>query len=198
MKCVRCLEPLISKCIESIGIEECQFCGGVWFDGGELNALKDQVNPDLNWMDMKVPELDPEAIPVSCFDWLLMDYINTPSSAHPHSCPKCAEPFLPLIYNGTSVEVDFCHKCEGIWLDRGEFGKIILELESRMHSMTVADCARESLREAKEIFTGRELVVSEWRDFLTLIRILHRKALSERSAIASALEVMRCASLSFH
>ena len=127
-----------------------------------------------------------------------VDCINTPSSAQPHSCPKCAEPFLPLIYNGTSVEVDFCHKCEGIWLDRGEFGKIILELESRMHSMTVADCARESLREAKEIFTGRELVVSEWRDFLTLIRILHRKALSERSAIARALEVMRCVSLSFH
>ena len=92
----------------------------------------------------------------------------------------------------------FAINAKAFGLIEANLKKIILELESRMHSMTVADCARESLREAKEIFAGRELVVSEWRDFLTLIRILHRKALSERSAIARALEVMRCVSLSFH
>ena len=189
------------KCesLGSIASDECPACGGIWFDSGEFHALKDGLKPDLNWMDLKVPEPDREAFPEACFDWLVMDYIDMPNSKSSRQrllCPKCVVPILPLNYTGACVQIDFCNQCEGMWLDRGEFEKIILGLESRMHSMSVADCICESLREAKEIFAGHEMVLSEWRDFSTVLRILHCKVLCERGAIAKALDAIRCASVS--
>ena len=182
---------------EAVELDECPACGGIWFDSGEFHALKDRLKPDLNWMDLKVPEKGREVFPETCFDWLVMDYIDLPnskSSQHKLLCPRCAVPILPLSYQDASVQIDFCNKCEGIWLDRGEFKKIIVELEAQMHSMSVADCICESLREAKEIFVGREMVSSEWRDFSTILRLLHCKVLCERGAIAKVLETMRCVS----
>ena len=199
MNCIKCLVEMKCVIIGSVELNECPACGGVWFDSEELHTVKDQRNPDLNWMDLKVPEPDREAFPEACFDWLVMDYIDMPDSKSFRKsllCPKCVMPILPLIYNGSSVQIDFCTKCEGIWLDRGEFEKILAELEFRMHSMSLKECICASLRQAKEIFVGREMVLSEWRDFSTVIRILHCKVLCEREAIAKALDAIRWASVS--
>lgn len=38
-------------------------------------------------------------------------------------CPTCNETLLMSDKNG--VEIDYCPKCRGIWLDRGELEKII-------------------------------------------------------------------------
>ncbi len=38
-------------------------------------------------------------------------------------CPHCEEPLLVLEYN--HVEVDWCSKCKGLWLDRGELGLLL-------------------------------------------------------------------------
>ena len=38
-------------------------------------------------------------------------------------CPSCDETLLMSEKNG--VEIDYCPKCRGIWLDRGELDKII-------------------------------------------------------------------------
>lgn len=39
------------------------------------------------------------------------------------NCPVCNETLL--ISNRLEVEIDYCPKCRGIWLDRGELDKII-------------------------------------------------------------------------
>ncbi|HEY9561296.1 MAG TPA: zf-TFIIB domain-containing protein [Anseongella sp.] len=39
------------------------------------------------------------------------------------NCPSCNETLLMTDKNG--VEVDYCPKCRGIWLDRGELDKIL-------------------------------------------------------------------------
>ena len=39
------------------------------------------------------------------------------------TCPNCNETLLMSDKNG--VEIDYCPKCRGIWLDRGELEKII-------------------------------------------------------------------------
>jgi Zn-finger nucleic acid-binding protein len=39
-------------------------------------------------------------------------------------CPVCAETDL-LMAERQGVEIDYCPKCRGIWLDRGELDKII-------------------------------------------------------------------------
>lgn len=38
-------------------------------------------------------------------------------------CPNCSETLVMTDRNG--VEIDYCPKCRGVWLDRGELDKII-------------------------------------------------------------------------
>jgi Zn-finger nucleic acid-binding protein len=39
-------------------------------------------------------------------------------------CPVCTEPDL-IMTERQGVEIDYCPKCRGVWLDRGELDKII-------------------------------------------------------------------------
>ena len=39
-------------------------------------------------------------------------------------CPVCVEPDL-LMTDRQGIEVDYCPKCRGVWLDRGELDKLI-------------------------------------------------------------------------
>jgi uncharacterized protein len=41
----------------------------------------------------------------------------------PMKCPNCDETLVMADRNG--VEIDYCPKCRGVWLDRGELDKII-------------------------------------------------------------------------
>jgi Zn-finger nucleic acid-binding protein len=38
-------------------------------------------------------------------------------------CPKCDEGLFILAFKG--VEVDFCHRCRGVWLDAGELEALV-------------------------------------------------------------------------
>jgi Zn-finger nucleic acid-binding protein len=40
------------------------------------------------------------------------------------NCPKCSEASLSVTYR-TGIEIDFCPKCRGVWLDRGELDKML-------------------------------------------------------------------------
>lgn len=40
------------------------------------------------------------------------------------NCPACKDTILSMTER-QSVEIDFCPKCRGVWLDRGELDKII-------------------------------------------------------------------------
>ena len=39
-------------------------------------------------------------------------------------CPVCVEPDL-LMTDRQGIEIDYCPKCRGVWLDRGELDKLI-------------------------------------------------------------------------
>ena len=39
-------------------------------------------------------------------------------------CPVCVEPDL-VMSDRQGVEIDYCPRCRGVWLDRGELDKII-------------------------------------------------------------------------
>lgn len=46
-------------------------------------------------------------------------------------CPLCKEPLQTAERHG--VEIDYCLKCRGVWLDRGELDKII-ERAAQLHA----------------------------------------------------------------
>jgi uncharacterized protein len=39
-------------------------------------------------------------------------------------CPVCREPDL-MMTDRQSIEIDYCPRCRGVWLDRGELDKLI-------------------------------------------------------------------------
>jgi Zn-finger nucleic acid-binding protein len=39
-------------------------------------------------------------------------------------CPICVEPDL-VMAERQGIEIDYCSKCRGVWLDRGELDKLI-------------------------------------------------------------------------
>jgi len=50
-------------------------------------------------------------------------------------CPNCEETLVMSDRQG--VEIDYCPKCRGVWLDRGELDKIIersAEFENNQHT----------------------------------------------------------------
>ena len=51
-------------------------------------------------------------------------------------CPNCNETLVMADRQG--VEIDYCPNCRGVWLDRGELGKII-ERSTSFYNMPEAD-----------------------------------------------------------
>ena len=39
-------------------------------------------------------------------------------------CPVCIEPDL-VMSDRQGIEIDYCPRCRGVWLDRGELDKVI-------------------------------------------------------------------------
>ena len=55
-------------------------------------------------------------------------------------CPNCDETLVMAERQG--VEIDYCPKCRGVWLDKGELDKIIersAEIEGRMEKPDTRD-----------------------------------------------------------
>lgn len=44
-------------------------------------------------------------------------------------CPTCSDSQL-LIAERKGIEIDYCPQCRGVWLDRGELDKFIMQSES--------------------------------------------------------------------
>jgi Zn-finger nucleic acid-binding protein len=171
MKCPRCDQRLQNRTIKNLEIAECAGCGGTWFGEDQLRRLKDQSDPDLSWMDFEL--------------WDHPDRFRV--SAKPVRCPSCERVMAGIDYGATAIEVDYCTNCDGVWLDSGEFEKIIDSLTEELMTKDVPDYVRASLQEAKEVIAGPESLLSEWRDLLTVVEMFQYRILSENPRVSKAL-----------
>jgi len=46
--------PLRSYKIGSRSFNKCSCCKGIWFDKNELEAAKDEIDPDIRWMELRI------------------------------------------------------------------------------------------------------------------------------------------------
>ena len=166
--------------VQSVIIEECPQCQGLWFDYGELRKAKDASDPDLGWLD---------------FD-LWSDQESFTAERSSRKCPRCGKNLATISYAGTGVTVDYCVSRHGVWLDKGEFQAIIEALDKETTSKSVSDYIAASLEEAKEIFAGDEGFVSEWKDFLSVTRLLQYRVLVENPKVAELLIALQTAGTS--
>lgn len=112
MKCPSCKNPLREKGAGGLTLDVCYGgCGGIWFDAKELGRVSASAATSLHsiW-----------SVPVS----------NVKLS-EPRMCPRCPDTVLERKWFSDSkkVEIDQCPKCDGVWLDAGEFTRIYEEIQ---------------------------------------------------------------------
>jgi Zn-finger nucleic acid-binding protein len=171
MDCPRCKVPMATKEIGDVKIDECPQCRGMWFDQGEFQAAKEQVDPDLNWLAFDI--------------WKHKKQFQV--SAHPLKCPNDGAPMVVVDYGDTGVAIDVCPTCRGIWLEQGEFAKIITALQQELETKDVSDYVKASLEEAGELVTDPENFASEWKDFTTVLRLLQYRLFAEKPRLLTEL-----------
>lgn len=161
--------------ISTVKVEECVECKGIWFEGDELRKALEASDPDLGWLDFDL--------------WSDQDSFTADWSSR--KCPQCGKTMASISYAATGVKIDYCTLGHGIWLDKGEFAAIIEALDKEIVSKDVSDYVSSSVEEAKEIFVGDKGFVSEWKDFLTVTRLLQYRVLAENPKVAELLSALQ-------
>lgn len=90
-------------------------------------------------------------------------------------------------YDTTTVRVDFCLQCQGVGLDVNEFQNIIERLSGELTAKTASEYLRASLKEVKELITGPETFISEWRDLKTVMWMLHYRIFVEHPKLLATI-----------
>lgn len=171
MNCPKCNVDLTGKKVGSIDVDYCEKCDGVWFDSDELRNAKDETDPDLNWMDFEI--------------WKHADKFRVKSS--PVQCPACEISTAAIDYDSSNIEIDYCPNCKGIWLDKDEFTNIIAALTKELLTKSFPEYVSSSLEEAKELITGSESIISEWKDFSTVLRFMQYRMLIDNPNVEKAI-----------
>jgi|GEM_PF-766500 len=102
MNCPKCKIGLRSETIAGLQTDFCSRCAGVWLDSGELSKILG-VSNDLP-EQIKNSELKPTSL----------------------NCPRCENKKMDrFVYHPEArIILEKCPSCEGLWLDKGEFGLI--------------------------------------------------------------------------
>jgi Zn-finger nucleic acid-binding protein len=172
MDCPNCEIPLKSIKIGNVSLDECSRCRGIWFDKKELEEAKDEIDPDLRWMDLRIWHQSPSF------------HVTDQSQ----DCPKCNTAKMQMItYQEPDVDVLYCPACEGTWLNAGDLEKIIHALRAEADRRSVPEYMKNSLKEASEILTRPHELVSEWRDLKTVLRLSVYRIFVENPKLKSIL-----------
>lgn len=170
MNCPNCKKEILEKIsFNKVQVERCSQCHGIWFERDELRKAKDEEDQYLKWLDIDLWKNDKE------FKALSSKKI----------CPSCKKNLYEVRYGESSVKVDICDLCKGVWLDQEEFRKIADYLKSKVDSETLSKYFRHIFEEAKEVFTGPRKLSSEVEDFLIVTKLLEYRLLSQYPVIGN-------------
>jgi Zn-finger nucleic acid-binding protein len=147
--------------VDSVEVEKCPQCQGLWFAKGEMRQAEEAEGLDENWSDFDL--------------WSDHDAYRAEESSR--KCPVCTQNMATISYGPTEVKVDYCLEGHGLWLDHGEFESIINSLRTELLSKSLPEYVSLSLDEAKEIFTGDKGPIHEWKDFKTVYSLLKYRIL---------------------
>jgi hypothetical protein len=111
--CVKCSTELEKSLVHDVEVDVCPQCGGIWLDRGEIAALS-------AFRDSELDELRAMHGTLSA---------SRPAKGKPLKCPAC--PGILEERDIGVVRVDFCPRCQGFHLDRGELDHAVGAARSR-------------------------------------------------------------------
>jgi Zn-finger nucleic acid-binding protein len=159
MNCPVCKTELKKAIFYGVEVDYCPNCLGLWFEEDELRLAKDEKDKNLVWLDIDL--------------WKKKDKFKIYLGER--LCPACRLPLYEVYYGDSGIIVDFCSLCKGVWLDRGEFKKIIDYLRKKAGFEILNNYAKVLFQEAAEILIGSETLREEIFDFLTVLKLLNYK-----------------------
>jgi Zn-finger nucleic acid-binding protein len=101
LTCVKCTSVLDRSKIGDVEVDLCPACGGLWLDHGEIERLG------------KLP-----SGPVDTLKKALTGGAPAGLSDTATSCPACPGALKEVKLG--PVHIDYCGKCKGVFLDKGE------------------------------------------------------------------------------
>jgi len=175
MVCPDCKIELDKAIFYNVEVDYCKKCLGVWFEDEELRWVKDKKDKDLNWFDID----------------LWRDKTKFEISRGNRICPVCRMPLYEVEYDKSKTKVDLCNLCRGVWLDRGEFKRIMEYLKERADYEILHNFSKHLSEEFWEIFIGPEVFREEILDFLTLLKLLNYKFIAQHPNITEIISQLK-------
>lgn len=141
--CPDCQIALETKDFHNVKLDACPRCAGIFFDEGELNALRLDGNSVLTEVeDAIAPSVD------------VVEF--TEPTRH---CPTCHTGMdkYRYLYN-SPVMLDSCSKCGGVWVQNGELEQMrqILD-QNAMRDTAVPTKAQVQLRSEAQISRAKRV-----------------------------------------
>jgi Zn-finger nucleic acid-binding protein len=128
LACLKCTSILDKARIEDVEVDHCPACGGLWLDHGEIERISRKMVSEIDRLRrMLQPSGGPPAVPSE---------IQT-------SCPACTGNMQEVTLG--SIRIDFCSRCKGFFLDRGEIDGAIAAVKGQ--KMTVAQIVAAAANE---------------------------------------------------
>ena len=107
LTCVKCTSVLDKSRVGDIEVDLCPSCGGLWLDHGEIERIGRGQTAEVEKLRQALtgsPKPDP-------------------ASDTTTSCPACPGTLKEVVLG--PVHVDYCTKCHGVFLDKGELDQAV-------------------------------------------------------------------------
>jgi len=137
--CPACGANLSLYKVFSLPFEGCPKCKGIWLVKDELRKLKNKVEDgSLRWLNNEIENLE-----------------KTSAISTKRLCPDCKNTKMVSVNFGkSSVLIDWCQQCHGIWLDHGEFEAVTGYLKNELMRMHPKDIEKQAAEDVKRVWTG--------------------------------------------
>jgi len=173
--CPRDKELLSRFNVFGVDIDQCPKCQGLWFDPGELDVVKSNMDDEVRWKDFdlasyaRLAHFKPTTLP----------------------CANCGAALCELLFDTSRIELEFCAQCGGVWVDQGKLLPVLNHMRRKVELEPLQQLEKETLHQFLEIFIGKKGPWEEMKDFLAAWRLLSLKFVVDHPDLAARLETAR-------
>ena len=107
LTCVKCTSVLDKARVGDVEVDLCPSCGGLWLDHGEIERIGRGQTTEMEKLRSALKGAEKP----------------DPASETVSSCPACPGALKEVVLG--PVHVDYCTKCHGVFLDKGELDQAV-------------------------------------------------------------------------
>ena len=138
--CVKCSSVLDKSMVGPIEVDLCPSCGGLWLDSGELEKIGKGSPDDVSKLRNALTGSDKPEDLTRLRSALAGSSAPDAASETTTSCPACPGQLKEVDLG--PVHIEYCGKCHGIFLDKGELDQAIAAVGDMSVTQVLAAAGR--------------------------------------------------------